>query len=113
MPQIPYNTPAEERRLILERFRSGQYTKLVTGRVLNEGVDIPDCGVAVIVSGTATPREDVQRLGRVLRPKAAPAVLYELVTAGTTQERVPGRRRGEKETGHSDWDLRSSEKEVA
>lgn len=96
MPQITYKTPAEERRLILERFRSGQYTKLVTGRVLNEGVDIPDCGVAVIVSGTATRREYVQRLGRVLRPKAARAILYELVTADTTEERVAERRREER-----------------
>src|SRR5262249_39928457 len=43
MPCITYRTPAEERRTILERFRTGQYTKLVTGRVLNEGVDVPDC----------------------------------------------------------------------
>src|SRR6266851_6224608 len=32
LPSITYKTPAEERRTILERFRSGQYTKLVTGR---------------------------------------------------------------------------------
>src|SRR5260221_14425691 len=94
MPQIPYNTPAEERRLILERFRSGQYTKLVTGRVLNEGVDIPDCGVAVIVSGTATRREYVQRLGRVVRPQAARARLYELGAGGTPPGAGAGRRGG-------------------
>src|SRR6266700_3543986 len=51
LPSITYKTPTEERRTILERFRSGQYTKLVTGRVLNEGVDVPDCRVATIVSG--------------------------------------------------------------
>src|SRR5262249_42047569 len=47
LPAITYRTPAEERRLILERFRSGRYTKLVTGRVLNEGVDVPDANVAI------------------------------------------------------------------
>jgi superfamily II DNA or RNA helicase len=93
IPQITYKTPAEERRVILERFRAGRYTKLVTGRVLNEGVDIPDCAVAVIVSGNSTRREYVQRLGRVLRPKAARAILYELITAETTEERVAERRR--------------------
>lgn len=93
IPQITHKTAAEERRLILEGFRSGRFTKLVTGRVLNEGVDIPDCGVAVIVSGTATRREYIQRLGRVLRPKATRATLYELVTEGTTEERVADRRR--------------------
>ncbi len=93
IPEITYKTPAEERRLTLERFRAGQYTKLVSGRVLNEGVDIPDCAVAVIVSGNSTRREYVQRLGRVLRPKATRAVLYELITAETTEERVSERRR--------------------
>ena len=93
LPSITYKTPTEERRLILERFRSGQYTKLVTGRVLNEGVDVPDCRVAIIVSGNSTKREYIQRLGRVLRPKAGQALLYELVTGGTTEESIAKRRR--------------------
>jgi superfamily II DNA or RNA helicase len=93
MPQITHKTPAGERHVVLERFRSGQYTKLVSGRVLNEGVDVPDCAVAVIVSGSATRRDYVQRLGRVLRPKDRRAVLYELVTEGTTEEFVSARRR--------------------
>ncbi len=93
LPSITYKTPAEERRLILERFRSGQYTKLVTGRVLNEGVDVPDCRVAIIVSGNSTKREYIQRLGRILRPKAGQAVLYELVTSGTTEEEIARRRK--------------------
>jgi superfamily II DNA or RNA helicase len=94
LPSITYKTPAEERRTILERFRGGQYTKLVTGRVLNEGVDVPDCRVAVIVSGNSTKREYIQRLGRVLRPKSGQALLYELVTTGTTEEEMAKRRRG-------------------
>ena len=93
IPQITHRTATEERRLILERFREGRYMRLVTGRVLNEGVDIPDCGVAIIVSGNATRREYIQRLGRVLRPKATRATLYELVTEDTTEERVSDRRR--------------------
>ena len=93
IPQITHKTATEERRQILERFRSGRYMRLVTGRVLNEGVDIPDCGVAIIVSGNATRREYIQRLGRVLRPKETRATLYELVTEDTTEERVSERRR--------------------
>ena len=93
LPSITYKTPTEERRAILERFRSGQYTKLVTGRVLNEGVDVPDCRVAIIVSGNSTKREYIQRLGRVLRPKAEQALLYELVTSGTTEEDMAKRRK--------------------
>jgi len=93
LPSITYKTPTEERRAILARFRSGQYTKLVTGRVLNEGVDVPDCRVAIIVSGNSTKREYIQRLGRVLRPKAGQALLYELVTSSTTEEEMANRRK--------------------
>jgi len=93
LPSITYKTPSEERRAILERFRSGQYSKLVTGRVLNEGVDVPDCRVAIIVSGNSTKREYIQRLGRVLRPKTGQALLYELVTSGTTEEEMAKRRK--------------------
>jgi superfamily II DNA or RNA helicase len=93
IPQITYKTPAAERQLVLEGFRSGRYSKLVSGRVLNEGLDVPDCGVAIIVSGTSTRREYIQRLGRVLRPKERRAVLYELVTDDTTEVRIAKERR--------------------
>src|SRR5229473_1049766 len=93
LPSITYKTPDEERRTILERFRSGKYSKLVSGRVLNEGVDVPDCRVAIIVSGNSTKREYIQRLGRVLRPKSGQAILYELVTSGTTEEDIAKRRK--------------------
>src|SRR5260370_15928213 len=88
LPSITYKTPTEERRAILERFRAGKYSKLVSGRVLNEGLDVPDCRVAIIVSGNSTKREYIQRLGRVLRPKVGQACLYELVTSDTTEDDI-------------------------
>jgi superfamily II DNA or RNA helicase len=57
----------KERRELLERFNSGAYPALVTSRVLNEGVNIPAANVAIVLSGTASVREHVQRLGRILR----------------------------------------------
>src|SRR5438270_2964571 len=93
LPSITYKTPTEERRTILDRFRTGQYTKLVTGRVLNEGVDVPDCRAALLASGNSTKREYIQRLGRILRPKEGEALLYELVTTGTTEEEMAKRRK--------------------
>ena len=92
IPSITHRTPAAERQAVLERFRSGRYSKIVTGRVLNEGVDVPDANVAIVLSGTATKREYVQRLGRVLRPKADGAVLYELVSHETDELHVTARR---------------------
>ncbi len=93
IPSITYKTRADERKLILERFRSGQYTKLVSGRVLNEGVDVPDANIALVISGNATSREYIQRLGRVLRPKATQAVLYELISEETGEVNAAKRRR--------------------
>jgi superfamily II DNA or RNA helicase len=92
IPCITHRTPPLERAAILEGFRSGRLTKLATGRVLNEGVDVPDANVAIVLSGTGTRREYVQRLGRVLRPKAGQAVLYELVTEETAEVHVTRRR---------------------
>jgi superfamily II DNA or RNA helicase len=60
---------------------------------LNEGVDIPDANVAIILSGSATKREFIQRLGRILRPKKSEAVLYEVVTEETTEEGIAQRRK--------------------
>lgn len=93
LPSITYRTDPAERRLILERFRAGRYTKLVTGRVLNEGVDVPDANVAIVVSGSAASREYIQRLGRVLRPKPGGARLYEVISRGTVEGRAARARR--------------------
>ena len=51
----------------------------------DEGVDVPDANVAIVVSGNSTAREHIQRLGRVIRPKQTEAVLYELVTRYTSE----------------------------
>ena len=93
IPAITYRTPPAERHAILEGFRSGKITKLVTGRVLNEGVDVPDANVAIVASGSASMREYVQRLGRVLRPKPGEAQLYELISRRTTERNAARRRR--------------------
>jgi superfamily II DNA or RNA helicase len=62
--------------------------------VLNEGVDVPDADVGIIVGGVSGEREHVQRVGRLLRP--APdkrVVVYELVAAGTHEVRKGKERR--------------------
>jgi superfamily II DNA or RNA helicase len=93
LPAITYRTEAAERRLILERFRAGRYSKLVSGRVLNEGVDVPDAHVAIVVSGSSASREYIQRLGRVLRPKPRGDLLYEIISRRTTEGRAARSRR--------------------
>lgn len=55
------------RRRNLELFRTGQFDTLVTCRALDEGVDVPLANAAVISAGTASLRQRIQRVGRVLR----------------------------------------------
>jgi superfamily II DNA or RNA helicase len=94
VPAITHQTRVTERSEILEGLSAGRYRAVVTSKVLNEGVDVPDANVAIIVSGSGSVREHVQRLGRVLRKVGDKrAVLYELVTADTHETFTSERRR--------------------
>jgi superfamily II DNA or RNA helicase len=95
IPAITHRTPAAERREVLERFREGTYTRVVTSNVLDEGVDVPAANVGVVLSGSGSEREFTQRLGRILRPTEDErrALLYEVVTDAGTERRVAERRR--------------------
>ena len=96
IPALTHQTPVKERHDILKRFREGDYKTLVASHVLNEGVDVPNARVAIILSGTGSAREYVQRLGRILRKGTEAnklAVLYEVVTEATSEERTSQRRR--------------------
>jgi superfamily II DNA or RNA helicase len=94
VPAITHQTRAKERRQILERFHSGEYSIVVTSQVLNEGVDVPAANVGIILSGTGSVREHVQRLGRLLRKHGdKQALLYEVVTRDTAEEYTSDRRR--------------------
>jgi superfamily II DNA or RNA helicase len=94
VPVITHETKVRERSEILAGLADGGYGAVVTSKVLNEGVDIPSANVAVVISGSASVREHVQRLGRILRPQDGKhAVLYELVTAGTSETSTSARRR--------------------
>lgn len=94
LPVLTHHTKVKERESYLKNFREGIYKVLVTSKVLNEGVDVPEASVAIVVSGSGTVREHVQRLGRILRAqKDKRAVLYELVSTGTSEYFVNQRRR--------------------
>ncbi|ADD04244.1 DNA repair helicase Rad25 [Natrialba magadii ATCC 43099] len=121
IPTITHQTGAAERRALLESFRDGTYARIATSNVLDEGVDVPDANVAVVLSGSGSEREFTQRLGRILRPKtggaggsgstdsgldsstdqsaddisaarAGRAILYEVVSADTSEVNAAERR---------------------
>lgn len=94
VPSITHQTPIKERKEILKYFNEGKYRVIVTSKVLNEGVDVPKAAVAVILSGSGSVREHVQRLGRILRRhEGKRALLYELVTENSVETFVSERRR--------------------
>ena len=98
IPAITHQTPVKERHEILTKFKSGEYNTLVASNVLNEGVDVPAASIAIILSGTGSTREYIQRLGRILRKgniENKQAILYEVIAEDTSEEGTSARRRGE------------------
>lgn len=94
LPAITHQTRVKERSRILAGLASGELFSIVTSKVLNEGVDVPSANVAIILSGSGSVREHVQRLGRILRKDGQKsAILYELVSSGTSEQRTSDRRR--------------------
>ena len=94
IPAITHQSKVKERQQILRAFNDGEYPFLVTSKVLNEGVDVPAANVGIVLSGSASVREHVQRLGRILRrAEGKQATLYELVVADSVEERTSDRRR--------------------
>lgn len=93
VPAITHQTTAAERKAILEGFRAGQYKAIVTSKVLNEGIDVPEAKVAIVLGGSASAREYIQRLGRVLRKRGnEQAILYEVIARHTVDEGMAQRR---------------------
>nr|WP_236748955.1 DEAD/DEAH box helicase [Acidianus manzaensis] len=83
-----------ERKNIIEQFKRMKAGILVLTTVGDEGLDIPDASVGIIVTGTGSRRQFIQRLGRILRPSGNKrAVLYEIVVAGTQEEYQSKRRK--------------------
>jgi superfamily II DNA or RNA helicase len=84
----------KERERALTLFKEGKLRALVSAQVLNEGLDVPDAEVGIIVAGSKGEREHVQRIGRVLRPRPGKrALVYELVVRATGEVQQARRRR--------------------
>ncbi|MCW4010059.1 MAG: DEAD/DEAH box helicase family protein [Candidatus Bathyarchaeota archaeon] len=93
IPAVTYQTPREERRSIMANFGSGKYKVIVTSQVLDEGVDVPDASVGLVLGGTGSKREYIQRLGRLLRKKEGKtAKLVEIISKETVEVGISRRR---------------------
>lgn len=102
---------AAERQAALAGLREGSVQVLVSVKALQEGIDIPDVGLGVSVASTASARQRIQTMGRVLRPardaqgrrlppEAAPVKrLHLLYVRGTVDEEIYKRTDWNDETG--------------
>ena len=94
IPCITYRTNNKERKDILKKFKKAIYTTIVSSQVLDEGIDVPEANIGIILSGTGSKREFTQRLGRLLRPREGKnAILYELVSKNTMEVKTSYRRK--------------------
>ena len=78
------------RRDNLRLFRKGVFDILITCRALDEGINVPETTVAILASSTASIRQRIQRLGRVLRPAKdkSEATIYTFYATDVEEHRL-------------------------
>lgn len=75
------------RRDNLRLYRKGVFDVLVCCRALDEGMNVPETEIAIIASSTASSRQRIQRLGRVLRPAPGKSSATIFTLFATKEER--------------------------
>lgn len=85
-----YHSERDEnaRASALRRFEDGELRILVSCKALDEGLNVPEADVGIIVSCTNSDRQRIQRLGRVLRRKSqtSSSRLYYLYVEDSAEE---------------------------
>lgn len=81
-PQAKKNT--------LEAYRNGNLRILVSCRGLDEGIDVPEASIGIVLSGSSVSRQRIQRLGRILRRKEgkSAACLYYLYIRESSEDGI-------------------------
>jgi superfamily II DNA or RNA helicase len=69
IPSITLTGGTKGKTRILSNFRSGRYRVVVAPKVLDEGINVPNADLGIVVCGSRSKRQMIQRLGRILRPK--------------------------------------------
>jgi RNA polymerase primary sigma factor len=84
---ITGSTARRQRRETLDGLRTRTLDAVAAPRVLDEGVDVPDANLGIVVSASRTRRQMIQRLGRVLRRKGpGVAARFVIMFAKDTME---------------------------
>lgn len=82
----------DDREYLLEQFGTGRKSVLAAPRVLDEGIDVPEADLGIVVSASSSKRQMIQRMGRVLRKKSdnRPARLVILYAERTMEDPAMG-----------------------
>lgn len=93
------------RRDNLRLYRQGIYDVLISCRALDEGINVPETTVAIIASATASYRQRIQRLGRVLRPAPGKttARVYTIYATDSEEKRLSAEARDLQEITSVSW----------
>jgi hypothetical protein len=66
---ITGSTARGQRKAILADLRTRRLDAVAAPRVLDEGIDVPDADLGIVMSASRTRRQMIQRMGRILRRK--------------------------------------------
>jgi superfamily II DNA or RNA helicase len=90
---------------VLSAYRDGEVEVLVTCRALDEGFNVPETEIGIVAASTATRRQRIQRLGRVLRPVKGKdsATIYTLVATKPEISRLQEEEKELEGVAHVSW----------
>ena len=77
-----------DRVALLSTFKVGGITALAAPRILDEGIDVPEADVGIVMAASKTRRQMIQRMGRVIRPKkdGRAAVFIVMFAEGSSED---------------------------
>lgn len=77
------NEGLTERQNIIKNFKDGICQILLGLKCLDEGIDIPNARIAILLASSTNPREYIQRVGRVIRqsPDKDISIIYDIIVA--------------------------------
>lgn len=85
--EITERESSKDRQKVLSNFSNGYIDVILAMRCLDEGVDIPEARIGIILASSGNPREFIQRRGRLMRtsPGKNFAVIYDFAVLATPE----------------------------
>jgi superfamily II DNA or RNA helicase len=81
-------TPKKKRRRLFAAWGT-EFPVLLLARLGEEGLDYPEVAHGIVIAGAKTSRQNLQRIGRLLRPMPGKvAKLWLIFAEGTMEERL-------------------------